>query len=395
MALASTQPALRPENPNFSSGPCAKRPGYTLAALGGALLGRSHRAKEPKARLAEVIDRSRALLGMPDDYRLAIVPASDTGAVELALWSLLGARGVDVLAFESFSGQWATDVLKQLKLGDARVLEAPYGKLPDLTQVDFNHDVVFTWNGTTSGVRVPNGDWIADDRAGLTICDATSAAFAMKLDWKKLDVVTWSWQKVLGGEAAHGMLALSPRAVERLLTYKPAWPLPKIFRLTSGGKLNEGVFRGETINTPSMLCVEDALDSLRWAESVGGLTGLFARCDANLAAVAEWVARTPWIDFLAENPATRSCTAICLKITAPWFAALGADAQTKAVKQIVALLEREGVAYDIAGHRDAPPGLRIWGGATIEAGDVRVMLPWVAWAYETVAAEYAASRAAE
>jgi phosphoserine aminotransferase len=395
MALASTQPALRPENPNFSSGPCAKRPGYTLAALGGALLGRSHRAKEPKARLAEVIDRSRALLGMPDDYRLAIVPASDTGAVELALWSLLGARGVDVLAFESFSGQWATDVLKQLKLGDARVLEAPYGKLPDLTQVDFNHDVVFTWNGTTSGVRVPNGDWIADDRAGLTICDATSAAFAMKLDWKKLDVVTWSWQKVLGGEAAHGMLALSPRAVERLLTYKPAWPLPKIFRLTSGGKLNEGVFRGETINTPSMLCVEDALDSLRWAESVGGLTGLFARCDANLVAVADWVARTPWIDFLAEDPATRSCTAICLKITAPWFAGLGADAQTKAVKQIVALLEREGVAYDIAGHRDAPPGLRIWGGATIEAGDVRVMLPWVAWAYETVAAEYAASRAAE
>jgi phosphoserine aminotransferase len=395
MALVAPQPALRPENPNFSSGPCAKRPGYTLDALGGALLGRSHRAKEPKARLAEVIDRSRALLGMPDDYRLAIVPASDTGAVELALWSLLGARGVDVLAFESFSGQWATDVLKQLRLADARVLDAPYGKLPDLAQVDFNHDVVFTWNGTTSGVRVPNGDWIADDRAGLTICDATSAAFAMPLDWKKLDVVTWSWQKVLGGEAAHGMLALSPRAVERLLTYKPAWPLPKIFRLTSGGKLTEGVFRGETINTPSMLCVEDALDSLRWAESVGGLAGLFARCEANLAAVADWVARTPWIDFLAEDPATRSCTAICLKITAPWFAVLDADAQTKAVKQIVALLEKEGVAYDIAGHRDAPPGLRIWGGATIEAGDVRVMLPWVEWAYETVAAEYAASRAAE
>jgi phosphoserine aminotransferase len=395
MALASSQPALRPENPNFSSGPCAKRPGYTLAALGGALLGRSHRAKEPKARLAEVIDRSHALLGMPDDYRLAIVPASDTGAVELALWSLLGARGVDVLAFESFSGQWATDVLKQLKLADARVLEAPYGKLPDLAQVDFNHDVVFTWNGTTSGVRVPNGDWIPDDRAGLTICDATSAAFAMPLDWKKLDVVTWSWQKVLGGEAAHGMLALSPRAVERLLTYKPAWPLPKIFRLTSGGKLSEGVFRGETINTPSMLCVEDALDSLRWAESVGGLTGLFARCEANLAAVAEWVARTPWIDFLAEDPATRSCTAICLKITAPWFAVLDADAQTKAVKQIVALLEKAGVAYDIAGHRDAPPGLRIWGGATIEAADVRAMLPWIDWAYAAVAAEYAASRAAE
>jgi phosphoserine aminotransferase len=365
------KPGMRPANANFSSGPCAKRPGFTLDALSGALLGRSHRASAPKARLAEVIDRSRAILGMPADWRLGIVPASDTGAVEMALWSLLGARPVDVLAFESFGEGWATDIVKQLRLPDARVLSAPYGRLPDLGAVDFSHDVIFPWNGTTSGVRVPNGDWIARDRLGLTICDATSAAFAMPLAWDRLDVVTWSWQKVLGGEAAHGMLALSPRAVERLLSHKPAWPLPKIFRLTSGGKLIEGVFKGETINTPSMLCVEDAVDGLRWAESVGGLDGLMARSEANLAAIERWVERTGWVDFLAEDPATRSCTSICLSLSAPELA-----------KPIAALLEKEGVAYDIASYRDAPPGLRIWGGATVETADIETLLPWLEWAYQ-------------
>jgi phosphoserine aminotransferase len=394
MAIA-TRPDVRPANPDFSSGPCAKRPGYSLDALAGALLGRSHRAKQPKARLLEVIDRSRALLGIPADWRLGIVPASDTGAVEMALWSLLGARGVDIVAFESFGAGWATDIARQLKLPDARLLDAPYGKLPDLSAIDFNHDVVFTWNGTTSGVRVPNGDWIAADRAGLTICDATSAAFAMDLAWDKLDVVTWSWQKALGGEAAHGMLALSPRAVERLETYTPPWPLPKIFRLTAKGKLNEGIFKGETINTPSMLCVEDALDSLRWAESVGGLRGLIARCEANLAAIAAWVARTDWIDFLAEDPATRSCTSVCLKLTAPWVATLPSEAQWAVAKRIAALLETEGVAYDIAAHRDSPPGLRIWTGATIETSNVAALLPWLDWAYATAAAEHAPAQAAE
>jgi phosphoserine aminotransferase len=395
----ATPPELRPANPDFSSGPCAKRPGFTLAALSGALLGRSHRAAQPKARLAEVIDRSRAMLGMPAEWKLGIVPASDTGAVEMALWSLLGARGVDILSFESFGAGWATDVVKQLKLPDIRVLDAPYGDLPDLGAVDFDRDVVFTWNGTTSGVRVPNGDWIAADRKGLTICDATSAAFAMKLPWDRLDVVTWSWQKVLGGEGGHGMLALSPRAVERLLTHKPAWPLPKIFRLTSGGKLIDGIFRGETINTPSMLCVEDALDGLRWAESVGGLDGLVARSEANLAAFADWVARTPWVDFLAREPATRSSTSICLTIVAPWFTALPADGQAAAAKRMAALLEKAGAAHDIAAYRDAPPGLRIWGGATVETADIAALLPWLDWAYATIEAEqrYAAtpSQAAE
>jgi phosphoserine aminotransferase len=380
----AAQPGLRPANPNFSSGPCAKRPGFTLSALSGALLGRSHRAKHPKARLADVIARSRKVLRMPADWRLAIVPASDTGAVEMAMWSLLGARGVDILSFESFGAGWANDVVKQLRLDDVRVLDAPYGRLPDLAAVDFSRDVVFTWNGTTSGVRVPDGDWISADRAGLTICDATSAAFAMALPWDKLDVVTWSWQKVLGGEGGHGMLALSPRAVERLLTYKPAWPLPKIFRLTSGGKLIEGVFKGETINTPSMLCVEDALDGLRWAESMGGLDGLVARSQGNLAAVAEWVARTPWVDFLAEDAATRSSTSICLKIVAPWFTALSPDAQAEAAKRMATLLEQADVAYDIASYRDAPPGLRIWGGATIETDDIATLLPWLDWAYATI-----------
>jgi phosphoserine aminotransferase len=390
MAIA-TMPELRPANPDFSSGPCAKRPGFTLDALDGALLGRSHRAKGPKARLAEVIDRSRAILGMPDDWRLGIVPASDTGAMEMALWSLLGARPVDILAFESFSEGWATDVLKQLKLDDARVLKAPYGTLPELGQVNMAHDVVLAWNGTTSGVRIPGGDWIAADREGLVICDATSAAFAMDLPWEKLDVVTWSWQKVLGGEAAHGMLALSPRAVERLLTHKPAWPLPKIFRLTSGGKLAEGVFKGETINTPSMLCVEDALDGLRWAEQAGGLCGLIARSEANLAAVAAWVARSDWAAFLAEDAATRSCTSICLKITASWFTALDAAAQADAAKRIAGLLEKHDAAYDIASYRDAPPGLRIWGGATVETSDISALLPWLDWAHAAVKADFASS----
>jgi phosphoserine aminotransferase len=321
-----------------------------------------------------VIERSRAMLGMPADWRLGIVPASDTGAVEMALWSLLGQRPVDILAFESFGEGWATDVVKQLRLADARVLSAPYGRLPDLAAVDFSHDVVFPWNGTTSGVRVPNGDWIARDRQGLTICDATSAAFAMALPWDALDVVTWSWQKVLGGEAAHGMLALSPHAVARLETYKPAWPLPKIFRLTSGGKLIEGIFKGETINTPSMLCVEDALDGLRWAESVGGLAGLIARSEANLAVTARWVGRTAWVDFLAEDVRTRSCTSICLTLADP-----------AAARPLAALLEKEGAAYDIGAYRDAPPGLRIWGGATIDTADVKKLLPWLDWAYGVVA----------
>jgi phosphoserine aminotransferase len=384
-----TTPDLRPNNPNFSSGPCAKRPGFTLDALAGAFLGRSHRAAEPKARLAEVITLSRSILGIPADWRLGIVPGSDTGAVELALWSLLGARGVDILTFESFGEGWATDILKHLKLKDARVLSAPYGQLPDLAAVDPAHDIVFTWNGTTSGVRVPNADWIPADRQGLAICDATSAAFAMDLAWDKLDVVTWSWQKVLGGEAAHGMLALSPRAVERLETYTPAWPLPKLFRLTSKGKIAEGIFKGETINTPSMLCVEDAVDGLRWAQSLGGLPTLIGRSEANLDAVEAWVAKSDWSGFLAEDPAIRSCTSICLKITAPWFTALPADGQAKAAKQLASLLEKQGVAYDIGAYRDAPPGLRIWAGATVETSDVVALLPWLDWAAATVAETFA------
>ena len=395
MALVAPRPDIRPANPDFSSGPCAKRPGWSVAALAGAFLGRSHRAAAGKARLNEVITRSRAILGIPADWLVAIVPASDTGAVELALWSLLGARGVDVLAHESFSAGWASDIVKQLKLTDARVLEAPYGQLPDLTKVDFARDVVLAWNGTTSGVRYVNGDWIPANREGLVIADATSAAFAMELPYDKLDVVTWSWQKVLGGEAAHGMLAISPRAVARLESFTPPRPLPKIFRLTKGGKLIEGIFKGETINTPSMLCVEDALDGLRWAEQLGGLPALIARTEANLAAIAGWVARTDWVDFLAEAPATRSPTSICLKITAPWFAALAPEAQGKAAKQITSLLEKEGVAYDIAYYRDAPPGLRIWAGATIETADVVALLPWLDWAYGEIAAGYAPARAAE
>ena len=387
MAIATPRPEVRPANPAFSSGPCAKRPGWTLAALDGALLGRSHRAKDPKARLNEVIERSKAVLGMPADWRLGIVPASDTGAVEMALWSMLGARGVDVLVWESFSKEWATDIAKQLRLADARVIEAPYGRLPDVTQVDPSRDVVFVWNGTTSGVRLPDAGFISDAREGLAICDATSAAFAMDLPWAKLDVVTWSWQKVLGGEAAHGMLALSPRAVARLESFTPDRPLPKIFRMTKGGKIIEGIFKGETINTPSMLCVEDAIDGLKWAESVGGLKGLIARSEANLAAIARWVATKPGYDFLAEDPATRSCTSICLKITAPWFTVMGAESQAAAAKKIASLLEKEGVALDAGAYRDAPPGLRIWGGATVETADIEALLPWLDWALATVESE--------
>jgi phosphoserine aminotransferase len=375
------KPSRRPANPNFSSGPCAKRPGYSLAALEKALLGRSHRSKLGKARLKEVVDRSRNLLGIPKDYRLGIVPASDTGAVEMVLWSMLGARGVDALTWESFGEGWVTDIEKQLKIKDLRVMRASYGQIPDLAQVDWDRDVVFTWNGTTSGARIPNGDWIKADRKGLAICDATSGVFAMDLPWEKLDVVTWSWQKVLGGEAAHGMLALSARAVERLETYTPPWPLPKIFRMASKGKFSEGIFKEETINTPSMLAVEDAIDSLKWAESVGSLPALRARSEGNLAAIAQWVERTPWVDFLVADPKIRSCTSVCLKIVAEGFDRLPVDQQWAAVKKIEALLDAEGVAFDIAGHRDAVPGLRIWCGATIERSDVEALLPWLDWAF--------------
>jgi len=378
------KPNSRPANPSFSSGPCAKRPGWSLSALSAGLFGRSHRSKPGKAKLKDVVDRSRRLLGIPQAYRLGIVPASDTGAVEMAMWSLLGARGVDLLAWEVFGEGWATDVEKQLKLADLRIMRAPYGTIPDLAKVDTDRDVVFPWNGTTSGARIPNGDWIMANRKGLTICDATSAVFAMDLPWPKLDVVTWSWQKVLGGEAAHGMLALSPRAVERLETYKPAWPLPKIFRLTTKGKFAENIFQEETINTPSMLAVEDAIDGLKWAESIGGFPALKARAEANLAAIDRWVAKSKWIAFLVDDPKIRSCTSVCLKVVDDWFLRLAPDAQRAQVKRIEALLDAEGVAFDLAGHRDAPPGLRIWCGATVETHDVEALLPWLDWAFAEV-----------
>lgn len=381
-------PNRKPAMPNFSSGPCAKRPGWSPAVLAGASLGRSHRSAQGKARLLAAIEGTREVLRVPDDYRIAIVPASDTGAVEMALWSLLGARGVDVLAWESFGAGWATDITKQLKLSDTRLLAADYGLLPDLTQVDFGRDVVFCWNGTTSGVRLPHGDWIPNDRAGLTICDATSAAFAMELPWEKLDVVTFSWQKVLGGEAGHGMLLLGPRAVERLESHTPLWPLPKIFRLTKGGKLAEGPFKGETINTPSMLCVEDYLDTLDWARSVGGLPGLIDRVNGNAKVLADWVAETPWVDYVAGEKANRSTTSVCLSIVDDWFIGLPAADGDAAAKQIVALLEAEGAAYDIGGHRDAPTGLRIWCGATVEQGDLEALLSWLDWAYGEVKANF-------
>ncbi|WP_295882228.1 phosphoserine transaminase [uncultured Bartonella sp.] len=376
------EPGVRPNNPNFSSGPCAKRPGWTVEALANAPVGRSHRAKIGKAKLAEAIDLTREVLEVPANYRIGIVPASDTGAVEMALWSLLGARGVDMLAWESFGSGWVTDVVKQLKLTDVRKLEAPYGELPDLTKVDFDRDVVFTWNGTTSGVRVPNADFIPADRKGLTICDATSAAFAQNLDFSKLDVVTFSWQKVLGGEGAHGVLILGPRAVERLETYTPAWPLPKIFRMTKGGKLNEGIFEGATINTPSMLCVEDYLDALKWAKSIGGLKTLMKRADENFAVLDKFVAKTPWIEFLAKDPATRSNTSVCFKIVDPAVVKLDADKQAAFAKAIVNRLEKAGVAHDIGAYRDAPSGLRIWAGATIEARDLQALTEWLDWAFK-------------
>ncbi|HEX2525681.1 MAG TPA: phosphoserine transaminase [Geminicoccus sp.] len=378
------KPIDRPQRPFFGSGPTAKRPGWSLSALEGAMLGRSHRDSVAKARINDVIVRSRKLLGIPDDYRLGILPASDTGAFEAAMWSMLGARGTDLLAWESFGKEWVTDATKQLKLKDVRTHGADYGALPDLGAVDFARDVVFTWNGTTSGVRVPDGTWIADDREGLTLCDATSAVFAMDLPWSKLDVATWSWQKVLGGEAQHGMLALSPRAVARLESYQPSWPLPKIFRLTKGGKLIEGIFKGETINTPSMLAVEDALDGLTWAEQVGGLKGLIARSEANLEAIAGWVEETAWVDFLAADPATRSCTSICLKIADLTVASFTDEDQQKFVKDMASLLAKEKVAFDIAGYRDAPPGLRIWGGATVDVEDMRALLPWLTWAFTEI-----------
>ena len=382
------QPNRKPAMPNFSSGPCAKRPGWSPAALANASLGRSHRSAEGKARLLKAIEETRVVLGVPDDYRIAIVPASDTGAVEMALWSLLGARGVDVMAWESFGAGWATDINKQLKLDDARLLDADYGLLPDLAQVNFERDVVFCWNGTTSGVRLADADWIPDDRAGLAICDATSAAFAMELPWDKLDVVTFSWQKVLGGEAAHGMLILGPRAVARLESHTPAWPLPKIFRLTKGGKLTEGPFKGETINTPSMLCVEDYLDTLNWAKSVGGLQGLIERVNGNAAVLSDWVAKTNWVDYVARDETNRSTTSVCLSIVDAWFTALSQADGNAVAKQLVALLEAEGAALDIGGHRDAPTGLRIWCGATVERTDLEDLTPWLDWAYGEVKANF-------
>jgi phosphoserine aminotransferase len=374
-------PAVRPTVPHFSSGPCAKRPGWSLQALHGAFLGRSHRSKPGKAKLKRAIDLTREVLQVPGDYRIGIVPASDTGAVEMALWSLLGPRPVTMLTWESFGEGWVNDTVKELKLKNVTVLRSAYGELPDLAKVDAASDIVFTWNGTTSGVRVPNADWIAADRAGLTICDATSATFAQPLDWPKLDVVTFSWQKALGGEAAHGMLILSPRAVARVESYTPPWPLPKIFRIAKAGKLNEGIFEGETINTPSMLCVEDYLDTLEWAKSVGGLPALRARADANARVIAEWVERTKWIDFLARDPASRSNTSVCLKVVDPAVGRLAPEAQAAFVKGIAAALEKEGVAYDIDAYRDAPPGLRIWCGSTVERADVEALTRWLDWAY--------------
>jgi phosphoserine aminotransferase len=379
--MANTKPGVRPVTPHFSSGPCAKRPGWNLQALKNAFLGRSHRAKGGKAKLKQAIELTREVLEVPADHLIGIVPASDTGAVEMALWSMLGARPVSMIAWESFGEGWVTDVAKQLKLKDVTTIKAPYGALPDLSKVDPKTDIVFTWNGTTSGVRVPNADWISANREGLTICDATSAAFAQPLDWGKLDVVTFSWQKALGGEAAHGMLILSPRAVARLESYTPAWPLPKIFRMTNGGKVNRGIFEGETINTPSMLAVEDYLDTLTWAKQAGGLKGLMARADANAKVIHDWVARTPWIANLAEKDETRSNTSVCLRIVDPAVTSLSVDAQWSFVKDLVVRIENEGAAYDIATHRDAPPGLRIWCGSTIEASDLKALTPWIDWAF--------------
>ena len=386
------KPEVRPANPNFSSGPCAKRPGYSLEALENAVLGRSHRSKPGKARLAEAIDKTRAVLGVPDDYRIAIVPASDTGAYEMAMWTMLGARGLDILGWESFGKGWITDAVKQLKLDDMRVMEADYGELPDLSQTAPARDIAFTWNGTTSGVRVPNGDWISDTREGLTLCDATSAAFAMDLPWDKLDVTTYSWQKVLGGEGGHGMLILSPRAVARLESYTPPWPLPKIFRLTKAGALIEGIFKGETINTPSMLALEDYIDALDWAAGLndgngGGLIGLLGRVAANNKVLDDWVAKTDWVANLCVNPENQSTTSVCLKIVDADVAAMEADQQAALAKRVASLLDEEGVAFDIGAYRDAPAGLRIWAGATVEASDLAALTAWLDWAFETAKME--------
>ena len=372
------KPNVRPQSPYFSSGPCTKRPGWSLDALGDATLGRLHRSDAARSKVAAVIEETRALLHIPDDYRVGIVAGSDTGAVEISLWSLLGPRGVDVLAWDAFGDGWAIDVLDQLKIADARILKAKFGEIVDLSAVDFSHDVVFAWNGTSSGVRVPNADWIPEDREGLTICDATSAAFAMEIDWSKIDCATWSWQKVLGGEAAHGMLVLSPRAVERLVTYTPPWPLPKLFRLTNNGKLNEGIFQGDTVNTPSLLCIEDALDALRWAKGIGGVKAQIARSEGNLAAIAGWVEKTDWIDFVVADPAIRSCTSVCLKLSDA--CGLDGDARDMAPRRIAELLAAEGVAYDINAYHASPPGLRIWAGATVEREDIEALLPWLEWA---------------
>ena len=386
-----TRPANRPANPHFSSGPCSKRPGYSLENLQDAMLGRSHRAPPAKAKLKQAIELTRDLLDIPKDYLIGIVPASDTGAMEMAIWSLLGARGVDVLVWESFGKGWASDVVSQLRIDDTRVIEADYGELPDLSKVDFDRDVVFTWNGTTSGVRVPDGDWIANQRGGLTICDATSAVFAQDLDWPKLDVVTFSWQKVMGGEAQHGMLVLSPRAVERLESYEPPWPLPKIFRLTKKGSLIAGIFEGATINTPSMLCVEDYLDALRWAGELGGAKALMARSEANADIIAEWVEKSPWADFLAARPEIRSNTSVCLKLVDPAVTSLAVGDQLAFVKKMTALLDAENVAFDIGSYRDAPPGLRIWVGATIEVADIEALMPWLDWAFVKTQTDSAAA----
>ncbi len=375
------KPSQKPARPFFSSGPCSKRPGWSLSALDEALVGRSHRSKVAKSRIQEVVDRSKRLLGLPEDYLCGIVPASDTGAMEMVMWSMLGQRGVEMLAWESFGSGWVTDVVKQLKLPETNRHEASYGEIPDLKRVDFDNDVVFTWNGTTSGAKVPDGDWIPADRKGLTICDATSAVFAMELPWDKIDVATYSWQKVMGGEAAHGMLVLSPRAVERLESYTPAWPIPKIFRLTKGGKLISGIFEGATINTVSMLCVEDALDGLKWAEELGGLPALIARSDANLVVIEDWVEKSDWAGFLAADRSIRSNTSICLKIVDTWFTSQSEADQAAGAKKMVAMLEKEGIGFDFGAYRDAPTGFRIWGGATVDAEDIAALLPWLDWAY--------------
>lgn len=387
--IKTKKPAIRPANPRFSSGPCTKYPGWSLGALEGALIGRSHRQADTQARLKLAIERTRDLLKLPADYRVAIVPASDTGAVEMVLWSLLGPRGVDVLAWEAFGRDWVTDIVEQLKLKDVRALVTPYGELPDLSQVDCDRDVVFAWNGTTSGVRVPNADWIECDRKGLTICDATSAVFAQEIDWQKLDAATFSWQKVLGGEAQHGMLILGPRAVERLLTYTPPWPLPKLFRMTRNGKLMEELFEGSTINTPSMLCLQDYLDALDWVEGVGGLSGTIARSNANASVIAEWVSRTPWIDYLARVPETRSNTSVCLKIVDPEVMALPPEMRDAFPQRMASLLDGENAAKDIASHRASPPGLRIWTGATVERSDLEALMPWLDWAFAEVKQAFA------